>query len=186
MRSLTLIVTPAPPSELQSIFSGEPNSIRRKLEYPPQIRSRGWSIATGATAQFVDGEFIETAGFKKIIDLFRDGQLIAVIAIDSESLAWTDRSDLRIHPLALVEFVTNALNFYELVLNDMQQPPQLLHLEIRLGGLIENDKATALPVGELGDFGWASAKGRRPGRFGVGQSRLNDRSSIRRDLRSCS
>jgi hypothetical protein len=154
MRSLALIVTPAPPSELRSIFSEQPNSIRRALENPPELRPRGWGIATGATAQFIDGEFVETEGFRKVIELYRDGQLIAVTAIDRESLAWADKSDARIHPLALVEFVTNALIFYRLVLSDMRSPPQALHLELRLNGLIENREGTSLPSGALNNVGW--------------------------------
>lgn len=155
-RILVIIVTPAPLSELRSIFSNHPNSIRRALEDPPELRPHGWSIGTGAPVRFIDGDLIQTEGFREVIDLYRDGQLIVAVRIDREGLAWADRSDSRIHPLALVEFVTNTLFFYRLVLADMRITPRALELELRLGNLVINAGETSLPAGRINNIGWTT------------------------------
>jgi hypothetical protein len=153
-RTLVIIVTPAPPSELRSIFSDQPNSIRRALEDPPELRRRGWGIGTGSESRFIDGDFIQTDSFRHVVDLYRDGQFIVGVRIDGESLAWTDKTHGRIHPLAFVEFVTNALSFYRLVLADMRITPQALHIELRLGGLMTKGEGTSLPAGGINNVGW--------------------------------
>jgi hypothetical protein len=153
-RTLVTIVTPDPPSELRSIFSDHPNSTRRAVENPPELRPRGWGIRTGGPARFIDGDFIQTEGFREVINLYRDGQLIVAVRIDREGLAWADKSDSRIHPLAFVEFVTNTLTFYRLVLADMRITPHALNLELRLGNLIINAEGTSLPAGGINNIGW--------------------------------
>lgn len=153
-RTLVAIVTPAPPSELRSIFSDNPSSIRRAVEDPPELRPHGWGIRTGAAARFIDGDFIETESSREVIDLYRDGQLIVAARIDRDCLAWADMSNSRIHPLAFVEFLTNMLTFYRLVLADMRITPLALHIELRLGDLGINGEGTSLPAGPINNLGW--------------------------------
>ena len=153
-RSLVIIVTPAPPSELRSIFSDQPNSLRRALEDPPELRPHGWGVGTGSPARFVDGELIQTESFRQVVSLYRDGQFIVGARIDSHTLAWADESHSRIHPLAFAEFVTNTLTFYRLVLADMRIAPQTLHIELRLRGLMGKGEGTLLPAGAINNLGW--------------------------------
>jgi hypothetical protein len=155
-RTLVIIVAPAPPSELRSIFSDQANSIRRAVEDPPDLRPHGWGIRTGAAARFIDGDFIETESYREVINLYRDGQLIVAASIDRNSLAWADKTDSGIHPLAFVEFVTNTLTFYSLVLADMRITPSALRLEVRLGNLIINGERASLPAGAINNMGWTS------------------------------
>jgi hypothetical protein len=154
-RTFVIVVTPAPPSDLRSLFSDQANSIRRALESPPELRPHGWGLRTGATARSIDGELIQTESFREVINLYRDGQLVVASRIDRNSLAWADKTDTRIHPLAFVEFVTNTLMFYSLVLADMRITPQALHVEVRFGNLTLNGQATTLPAGGINNLGWA-------------------------------
>lgn len=162
-RTLTAIIAPVPRSELRSIFSEHPNGIRRALENPPELRVHGWGIGTGGAAQLIDGDFIQTEGGSRVIDLYRDGELIAATRIDRNSLAWADNADIRIHPLAFVEFVANTLGFYTLVLSDMRVMPDALQIEIRLANLIQNGEATALPAGQINNMGWTFGSKPAPG-----------------------
>jgi hypothetical protein len=157
-RTLVIVITPAPPSDLRSLFSDQPNSIRRALENPPELRPHGWGLRTGATARSIDGELIQTESFREVINLYRDGQLIVASRIDRNSIAWADMKDTRIHPLAFVEFVTNALMFYSLVLADMRITPHVLHVEVRLGNLTPNGEVTTLPAGGINNLGWTSGE----------------------------
>src|SRR6185437_14252868 len=122
-RTLVIIVRPIPRSELQSIFSDQPNSIRHTIENPPEIRTHGWGIRTGGAAQFINGDFLQTESYRDVVNLYRDGELIVGVRIDRDSLAWADNTDSRFHPLAFVEFVTNTFRFFSLVLADMYEKP---------------------------------------------------------------
>jgi hypothetical protein len=55
-RVLVIVIRPVPRSELRSIFSDHPNSIRRALEDPAELRAHGWGIRTGGGAQFRGGD----------------------------------------------------------------------------------------------------------------------------------
>jgi hypothetical protein len=152
--TLVTIITPDPLSELRSIFSDQSTSIRRAVESPPELRPHGWSIRTGTPAQLIEGDFIQTESFRQVINLYRDGQFIVAARIDRENLAWGSNNENRIHPLAFVEFVTNTLTFYRLVLADMRITPRALQIELRLGNLIVDGEGTSLPAGTINNLGW--------------------------------
>lgn len=143
-----------PRSELRSIFSDHPNSIRRAIEDPPELRAHGWGIRTGGAARFVDGDFVQTESDREVINLYCDAELIVAARIDRNGLAWADNTDSRLHPLAFVEFVTNTLGFFRLVLTDMHIEPQGLQVELRLGNLFRDSKRTSLPAGPVNNLGW--------------------------------
>jgi hypothetical protein len=154
MRTLVIIIRPVPRSELRSIFSDHPNSIRRAIEDPPELRAHGWGIRTGGASRFVDGDFVQTESYREVVNLYRDGELIVAARIDRDSLAWADKTDSRLHPLAFVEFVTNTLRFFHLMLSDMRIEPQGLQIEIRLGNLFRDSNGTSLPAGPINNLGW--------------------------------
>ena len=153
-RTLVVIIGPVPRSELRSIFSDHPNSIRRAVEDPPELRAHGWGIRTGGAARFVDGDFVQTESDREVLNLYRDGELIVATRIDRNGLAWSDKTDSRLHPLAFVEFVTNTLAFFRLVLADMRIQPQGLQVEVRLGNLFRDSNGTSLPAGPINNVGF--------------------------------
>ena len=155
-RTLVVVIRPVPSSELRSIFSNQPNSIRRTIEDPPELRAHGWGIGTGSTARFIDGDFLQTESHRQVINLYRDGELIVGARIYQNGLAWADTTDSRFHPLALVEFVTNIFRFFSHVLDDLQVKPQSLEVEVRLGNLFRDSKKTLLPAGPINNVGMTS------------------------------
>jgi len=80
--------------------------------------------------------------------------LIVAARIDRDGLAWADKTDSRFHPLAFVEFVTNTLGCFRLVLADMRIDPQALQVEVRLGNLFRDSTGTSLPAGPINNVGW--------------------------------
>jgi hypothetical protein len=153
-RSLILAAAPTQPSELRTIFSEKAGSIRRKLEQPPVLRENGWSLRTADQAKFVHGELIRVEGHRAIIDLYRDGTLIFGGQINSEFLAWSDKGDLDIHPLALVEVLVNFTRFYGLVLDDFRAIPERVALTIEVRNLHLADQKNRLPEGPVGEDVW--------------------------------
>lgn len=155
-RTLVIDIRPVPRSELRSILSDHANSIRRAIENPPELRAHGWGIRTGGAARFVDGNFVQTESHREVVNLYRDGELIVAALIYRHGLAWADKTDSRFHPLAFVEFVTNTLRFFRLVLADMGIKPQTLQVEIRLSNLLGDRTGTSLPAGPISSLGWTS------------------------------
>lgn len=153
VRRLLIIITPEPPSDIRSIFSNTPESIRCLLEHPRELRPNGWGLRTGSAVKSINGESLQTESFREVISLYRDGQFIIASRIDRDSLAWSDKTDSRIHPLAFVEFMTNALTFYRDVLADTAIAPQILRIEVRLENLLVGG-GTKLPAGPINNLGW--------------------------------
>jgi hypothetical protein len=151
VRSLILAATPAQSSQLKTIFSDKPEGIRRKLESPPALRENGWSLRTSDQAKFVRGELIRVESHRTVTDLYRDGTLIFAGHISAELLAWSDTSDITIHPLALVELVTNFTRFYALVLDDCRAVPDRILFSVSMRHLHLDGKKNTLPAGPVGE-----------------------------------
>ena len=76
-RCMIIAAMPRQAAELKTIFSEQPESIRRKLESPPRLRASGWDLPTLAQAKILRGELIRVVERNRmIVDLYRDGTLI--------------------------------------------------------------------------------------------------------------
>jgi len=159
--ALVAYASPVQDAELRSIFSDRPDSIRRLLENPPSLRPHGWGLETGSAARLVEGTHLRVESFREVIDLYRDGCLVMAIAISRDSLAWSNKDDRTLHPLALIEMLTNFARFFQLVLADLRIAPERVTLGLTLQHLHFGDKNVRLPSGPLntqwsyGGFGGA-------------------------------
>jgi hypothetical protein len=159
-RSLILSATPMEAAELRTVFSDRPGSIRRRLEDPPRLRDSGWDLQTLDHAKFLRGELIRVESFRMAVDLYRDGSLILGGLVYRDFLAWSDKSDLRIHPLALIELTVNFTRFYRLVLEDFRATPQRIGFRVELRNMHLANQKTLLRAGTAGAFrgeGWMEA-----------------------------
>lgn len=133
-RVLVLSAYPTEFSQLRTLFSKEADSIRRRLENPPDLRYSGWDLGTGDHANSLQGELARvTNGARKVIDLYRDGCLIFAGLADHNFLTHGMEIDQKLNSLALVEVILNFTRFYALVLNDLgERPPEVVfHVEFR-------------------------------------------------------
>ena len=117
---------------LKTIFNTSGDGIRKALENPPILRQAGWSLETLDRAKIVRGEMIRvTNGNRKVIDLFRDGVLIFAGLADGKFLAWGKSEEKpKISSIGIVELVYNFVSFYQMVLQDCNQPPQSFSVRI--------------------------------------------------------
>ncbi|HEX5435444.1 MAG TPA: hypothetical protein VFY05_14490 [Candidatus Angelobacter sp.] len=152
-RSMVIAVTPAQAAELKSILSEGPESIRRKLASPPSLRGSGWDLPTSAHVELLRGELIRTfERGRMIVDLYRDGTLIVEGQIHRNFLAWSDKEDLQLHPLALIEWVLNIMRFYQVVLEDFRTPPNELQVRVELRNMHLAGRSTMLGAGPVHTF----------------------------------
>jgi hypothetical protein len=150
-RYMVLAVTPMESAELKSIFSDNPESIRRKLEHPPSVRQNGWDLPSLTRAEFVRGELIRVVEpDRMMVDLYRDGAFILAGRIDRDFLAWSDKTDSNLHPLAMIELTLNFTRFYSLVLADFRTPPKEIAFKIAFGNMYLANQKTKLGRGPVG------------------------------------
>jgi len=161
-RNLTLSAMPIEHAELRTVFSDTPGSIRRQLEEPQSLRLSGWDLRTGDRAKFIRGELIRVEGYRSILDLYRDGTLIFGGLINCNFLAWSDKTDTRLHPLALTEVVINFARFYQHVLEDLRNLPSRLEFRVELRNLWLESEKTRLPAGPVSDPWWEERAAPRP------------------------
>jgi hypothetical protein len=149
-RCLILSAMPKEPSELTTIFSERPESIRRKLESPPRLRVSGWDLPSMSPAEFVRGELIRVVERgRQIVELYRDGTFILVGQIHRNFLAWSDKKEAHLHQLALVELIVNFARFYRSVIDDFLVPPQQIEFRTELKNMYLADERTRLGSGPI-------------------------------------
>jgi len=159
-RLMILAIMPTLAGELKTIFSEEPESIRRKLESPPKLRTSGWDLPSFTQAQFQRGEFIQVVEHgRMIVDLYRDGTFVLGGQIHRSFLAWSDKTDSQLHPLAMIELILNFTRFYRLVLEDFRVPPDRIELRVELRNMHLQGQKTVLNGGTVGDY-WPFSGGK--------------------------
>jgi len=82
-RAMILTCYPDIPTRLNTLFSSKPESLKSILESPPKIRERGFGLRVFDKTTIIGGMFCRVAGGKrKVIDLYKDGVLIAGLEAD--------------------------------------------------------------------------------------------------------
>jgi hypothetical protein len=147
---MILAAMPMQAAELKTIFSDQPESIRRKLESPPRIRQSGWDLPAMIQAEFLRGELIRVLERgRMVVDLYRDGTFILGAQVHRNFLAWSDKTDSHLHPLAMIELTLNFTRFYQLVLEDFRTPPDRIALRIELRNMHLANQKTGLGSGSV-------------------------------------
>ncbi len=156
-REFILSAYPGLPVDLKTLFSSEPDSLKTKLENPPTIRKSGFDMRTLDTAKIQGGKFCRVSNpMGKIIDLYRDGFLVASFDGGEHFLCWSAPHEkealIRINPVVLVESVYAYVLFYDLVIKDMQTEPEKIYFRVDLKNLHLNKKKSYLMPLELGSI----------------------------------
>lgn len=153
-RAMILTACPDHPENLKTLFSSNPQSMKSKLENPPKIRERGFGLRVLDRARIINGNFCRvTGGDRKVIDLYRDGVLVAALKADESFLCWGMKT-LTINPVALVESVYNFMQLYELVIQDMDEKPKRINIRFDFRNFHLDDKKNILAAGGLNDLGF--------------------------------
>jgi hypothetical protein len=144
-RHIVLAAVPTPPNSLKTIFVSSDESIKRQLEHPPHFRERGWDLAHFGYAKIIKGEFVRVGVTDiKVVDLYRDGMMIAAALADANFLAWSQHEKQRLNPLALIEFISSFLNLYDRVLKDFSFKPSTITIRVELRHMHHGETRTKL------------------------------------------
>lgn len=148
-RAMILTCYPDTPAKLESLFSSKPGSMKSILESPPKIRERGFGLRVLDKATIIKGMFCRvTGGSRKVIDLHKDGILIAALKADGDFLCWA-LNNLLFNPVALIESIYNFVQLYERVINDMSEKPNKIIFKINFRNFHLNNKKNKLGEGDL-------------------------------------
>jgi len=138
---------------LETLFSNDSESLKHNLENPPKIRESGFGLRTLDKARIVKGKFCRvTKRNRKVIDLYKDGALVAVLKADEDFLCWAMK-EFVINPVPLVESVYNFVQLYELVINDMSKKPQNIYFRTDLRNFHLDEIKNKLVPGGLNELG---------------------------------
>lgn len=161
-RALILSAYPDSPVNLETLFSSDSKSLKYSLENPPKIRESGFGLRTLDRARIIKGKFCRvTNRDRKVIDLYKDGALIAALKSDEGFLCWAMKRFI-INPVALMESVYNFVQLYELVIGDMDKKPNNIYFRIDTYNLhLDNEKNFLVPGG-LNDIGFIFTDDKRP------------------------
>ncbi|MGV8130721.1 MAG: ribbon-helix-helix domain-containing protein [Candidatus Pacearchaeota archaeon] len=105
------------PNELEEIFSGRESELIKYIENPKSFRNMGWDLRTLGTATPVAGEYLQiTNGDRKIIRVFRDGQIVFAASEDffGHGVAVEEKEAgtfFRFNSMASAELISNFVNF---------------------------------------------------------------------------
>lgn len=148
-RAMILTCYPDTPTKLESLFSSKPGSMKSILESPPKIRESGFGLRVLDKATIIKGMFCRvTGGWRKVIDLYKDGVLIAALKADDDFLCWAFK-DLLFNPVALIESIYNFVQLYECVINDMREKPNKIIFRIDFRNFHLNNEKNKLGEGNL-------------------------------------
>ena len=151
-RAMILTCYPDAPTKLESLFSSEPGSMKSILGSPPKIRERGFGTRVLEKATIIKGMFCRvTGGRRKVIDLYKNGVLIAALRADEDFLCWASKN-LIFNPVALIESIYNFVQLYEYVIIDMSEKPNRVTFRIDLRNLHLDSKKNKLAEGDLENF----------------------------------
>jgi hypothetical protein len=151
-RAMILTCYPDIPTKLRTLFSSKHGSLKSILESPPKIREMGFGTRVFDKATIMRGMFCRvTGGRRKVIDLYKDGVLIAGFEADVDFLCWGMR-DLIINPVALIESIYNFVQLYECVIHDMAEKPNKIYFRIDMKNLHLDNEKNKLAVGNLEDI----------------------------------
>ncbi len=130
-------------------FTGKPNNLksfaiekgaRDWLQNIPSIRFGGWTLRTYERPQIVQGKLIRVKDDNyKIVELHRDGTLIASVIANSKFLAW-GKGEIgnRINQVALIEIIYNFVELYSKVLSDLESQVETAYIRVKLCNLFNH------------------------------------------------
>ena len=150
-RAMILTCYPGSHTRLKTLFISNPGSMKSILESPPIIRERGFGTRVLDKATIIGMFCRVTGGKRKVIDLYKDGVLIAGFKADIDFLCWAMR-DLIFNPVALIESIYNFVQLYKCVIDDMTEKPKKICFRIDLRNLHMANEKNKLAIGDLEDI----------------------------------
>ena len=113
------------------------------------MRESGFGLRVSCKARIIGGRLCRvTGGKRKIIDLYKDGFLLAALKADRDFLCW-GMKDILINPVALIESIYNFVQLYEVVIKEMSEKPNQGSFRVEMRNLHLNEKKTKLAEGNL-------------------------------------
>ncbi len=149
------------PNEILNIFNPK-DSPMSLLANPAYIRKSGWNLLTLDKPVVIGGKYLQvTNGERKIIRLYRDGNIIFGASTDEDFLGHATTSKGfagAINALAATEVITEFVIFCEMMRLHFKFPINLLMVKMNLFNPKKEEKRIMLSVPE-GGMRWTKAEG---------------------------
>ena len=148
-RVMLMFGYPNSPDNIRLLLSSKADGPRSLLAAPPQIRERGFGTRVIDRPTINGGNLIRVKGRDiKVIDLYKDGLLLAAFRADEEFLCWGMNRNL-FNPVALVETIVTFVMLYGQVLGFLSEKPQEINFRVSMRNLHLNGIKNILAEGDL-------------------------------------
>ena len=146
------------PNEVKDLFAGGESELTKYIENPASFRNMGWDLRTLGRAKPVAGEYLQiTNGDRKIIRIFRDGQVIFAASEDfyGHGIENNDPNKPFIfNGFAAAELISNFVNFTSKISEHLAKKPSGIIYKIHI--FKPERKIIELVL----DINWISSAGR--------------------------
>lgn len=126
------------PNQIKEIFAGSGSPLVKYIENPTSFRNMGWDLRTLGRALPVAGEYLQiTNGDRKIIRLYRDGQIVFAASEDffghgMEIDSGEVNKIFKFNCMATAELISNFVNFSLEIAKYLSNNPRGLIYKIRV------------------------------------------------------
>jgi Arc/MetJ-type ribon-helix-helix transcriptional regulator len=126
------------PNQVKEIFAGNESPLVKYIENPTPFRNMGWDLLTLGRAKPVAGEYLQiTNGDRKIIKVYRDGQVIFGASEDffghgMETEVSEIEKTFKFNCMATAELISNFVNFSLEITKYLGKSPSGLIYKIRI------------------------------------------------------
>jgi len=126
------------PNKVEEIFSGSGSELIKYIEDPISFRRMGWDMRTLGRATPVAGEYLQiTNGDRKIIRIYRDGQIVFAASEDFFGHGVEVNEDevgkvFRFNSMASAELISNFVNFSLEIGKSLSVDPSGIVYKIRI------------------------------------------------------
>lgn len=126
------------PNQVNEIFAGNQSELVKFIENPKSFRNMGWDLRTLGRAIPVAGEYLQiTNGDRKIIKLYRDGQVVFAASEDffghgTQVDEGRENTTFKFNSLATAEVVSNFVNFSLEIAKYLSVEPTGLIYKVRI------------------------------------------------------
>lgn len=148
-RLMLMYAYPESPRHIKLLLSSKADGPRSLLAAPPQIRERGFGTRVIKQPIIIGGNGIRVqGGSRKIIDLYKDGLLLAAFSADEDFLCWAMKHHL-FNPVALVETIVTFVMLYGRVLPLLDEKPREISFTVEVRNLHLRGEKNILAEGSL-------------------------------------
>lgn len=154
---LILAFAPKQKESASDSFFNKESPVVKLLQNPDSLRYYGWNMFTRSLPNLKQGDYWELKnGGEKSLRLYADASFVVGGSLSNNFLCWLskDGEDVYLHPLAVIEFIYEAVALYKVCIENMMIATDKIEFRVVVKGL-KNRKIYIKPY-EINQWGFTT------------------------------